>query len=105
MDAERRELNSPEGDVIRLTGAETALLATLAVNSGKPLEREWLLERISRRDLAPSSRSIDVTIAQLRRKLGDDPRSPRFILTMHGVGYRFAAEAATEFIRETGARS
>lgn len=92
LDCERRELITPEGGQIRLTGAEAALLATLAANAGRPLDREWLLERISNRGLAPTSRSIDVTIAQLRRKLGDDPRRPRFIMTMHGVGYRFTAE-------------
>lgn len=92
LDCERRELTSPEGGQIRLTGAEAALLATLAANAGRPLDREWLLERISSRGLAPTSRSIDVTIAQLRRKLGDDPRRPRLIMTMHGVGYRFTVE-------------
>ena len=92
LDRERRELTSPDGESIHLTGVEAALLSTLAVNAGRPLDREWLQERICGRDLAPNSRTIDVTIAQLRRKLGDDSRRPRFIVTMHGKGYRFTAE-------------
>jgi DNA-binding response OmpR family regulator len=92
LDCDRRELIRPDGAQIRLTGAEAALLFTLATNAGRSLDREWLLDRISNRRLAPTSRSIDVTIAQLRRKLGDDPRRPRFIVTMHGIGYRFTAD-------------
>lgn len=92
LDRERRELTSPDGESVHLTGVEAALLSTLAVNAGRPLDRDWLLQRICGRDLAPNSRSIDVTIAQLRRKLGDDPRHPRFIVTMHGKGYRFTAD-------------
>lgn len=94
LDGRRRELTTPEGNVVRLTGAETALLSILVSNPGQPLRRDWLLGRVSSRGLEPTSRSIDVTIAQLRRKLGDDPRHPRFILTMHGVGYRFVADPA-----------
>jgi len=90
LDCGRRELTDPTGATTRLTGVESTLLAALVVNAGRPLAREWLLEHISSRDLGPASRSIDMAIAQLRRKLGDHPRQPRFIMTMHGVGYRFA---------------
>lgn len=93
LNIEHRLLTTPDGQTTPLTSAEALLLEALVTNPGQSLERSWLLERTSQRDLAPNSRNVDVTIAQLRRKLGDDPRQPRLILTMHGVGYRFAMES------------
>ncbi|HLN22521.1 MAG TPA: response regulator transcription factor, partial [Patescibacteria group bacterium] len=92
FDLDRRQLLSPQGEPARLTGGEFALLAALIANPGRVLSREWLLEQISSKGLASTSRSVDVCIAQLRRKLADDPRCPALIITVHGVGYRFSAE-------------
>lgn len=92
FDLDRRQLLSPRGEVSNLTGGEFALLAALTANPGRVLNREWLLEQISSKDLASTSRSVDVCIAQLRRKLADDPRHPALITTVHGVGYRFSTE-------------
>jgi len=50
--------------------------------------REQLLLDVAERDFESFDRSIDVHVSALRRKLGDDPKKPRFIETVRGVGYR-----------------
>jgi len=87
----RRELRSPSGAMVDLTGAEFDLLATFLGHPQRVLGRERLIE-LSRTRLTDSSdRSIDVLVSRLRRKLqagGSD--SP--IVTVRGVGYMFKAE-------------
>jgi DNA-binding response OmpR family regulator len=53
------------------------------------LSREQILEQVSERDYDIFDRSVDVHISSLRRKLGDDPKTPRFIKTIRSVGYMF----------------
>ena len=71
-----------------LTPAEYGLLLALARAAGRVLTREQLLTEVADRDLDAFDRAIDVHISSLRRKLGDDPRSPRFIETVRSAGYR-----------------
>ena len=61
-------------------------------NPKKNLSRDHIMNLVSDRDWNPFDRSIDVTIAKLRKKLGDDVRHPRYIRTSRGVGYRFIAD-------------
>jgi DNA-binding response OmpR family regulator len=87
----RRELKSPTGAVVDLTGAEFDLLSSFLHNAQRVIARERLIE-LSRTRLGDSSdRSIDVLVSRLRRKLqnegGDAP-----ITTVRGVGYMFNAE-------------
>jgi DNA-binding response OmpR family regulator len=56
------------------------------------LTRQEILDLVFGRDWSPSDRSIDVLVAKLRRKLEDDPKHPRMIKTVRGVGYKFTAE-------------
>lgn len=86
----RRELLSPTGALVDLTGAEFDLLVTLCDHSGRVIARERLIE-LSRTRLGDSSdRSIDVLVSRLRRKLSstgvDAP-----IATVRGIGYMFSA--------------
>jgi two-component system phosphate regulon response regulator OmpR len=67
---------------IRLTEAESALLSTLAQHAGKPVSRETLGGGGDE-----SGRAVDVQIARLRRKLERDPRFPRYLQTVRGLGY------------------
>jgi two-component system OmpR family response regulator len=67
-------------------------LATLIENAGQVLDRDQIMNRMQRRDWFPTDRTIDVLIARLRKKLGDDRLQPRFINTAHGTGYIFVAE-------------
>ena len=70
-----------------LTPVEFDLLASLARAKGRVRTREALLEEIRDRNYDVFDRSIDVHISALRRKLGDDPKQPRFIRTFRGAGY------------------
>ncbi len=72
---------------LALTPVEYDLLISLARAKGRVKTRELLLEEIRDRDYEVFDRSIDVHISALRKKLGDDPKTPRFIRTVRSAGY------------------
>ena len=76
------------GEALLLTAVEFDLLYSLAKSPGRVKTREQLLEEVRERDYEVFDRSIDVHISAVRRKLGEDARSPRFIETIRSVGYR-----------------
>jgi len=76
-----------DGQPLSLTTLEFELLACLARARGRVKTREQLLETIADRDYDGLDRSIDVHIWSLRKKLGDDPKNPRFIKTIRAIGY------------------
>ncbi|HEY2403827.1 MAG TPA: response regulator transcription factor, partial [Steroidobacteraceae bacterium] len=78
-----------DGKPVSLTAIEYALLVSLVRNKGRVRSREQLLQETSDRRFENFDRSIDVHIASLRRKLGDDSRSARFIRTVRAAGYLF----------------
>src|SRR5262245_32174944 len=80
-----------DGREVPLTHAEFELLALFARRSGRVLSRDQLRNGISGRDHEPYDRSIDMLVARLRRKIEPNAKSPRFILTVPGAGYKFAA--------------
>jgi DNA-binding response OmpR family regulator len=75
------------GKSLALTTVEFDLLLSLARASGRVKTRERLLLEVAERDFEAFDRSIDVHISSIRRKLGDDPKSPQFIQTIRSVGY------------------
>jgi DNA-binding response OmpR family regulator len=75
------------GSTLSLTPVEYELLLSLARARGRVKTRDQLLEEIRERDYEVFDRSIDVHISALRRKLGDDAKSPRFIRTFRSAGY------------------
>jgi two-component system response regulator CpxR len=75
------------GQPLTLTAVEFDLLFALARSAGRVKTRERLLIEVAERDFEAFDRSIDVHISSLRRKLGDDPKAPRFIQTIRSVGY------------------
>jgi two-component system, OmpR family, response regulator MtrA len=74
-----------------LTATEFKLLLELARRPGQVFTRELLLERVWNYDYLGDSRLVDVAVQRLRSKVEDDPKQPRFIKTVRGVGYRFDA--------------
>lgn len=72
---------------LNLTALEFDLLLSLARAAGRVLDRDTLLDEIAGRNYEVFDRSIDVHISSLRRKLGDDPKNPRYIKTVRSVGY------------------
>jgi DNA-binding response OmpR family regulator len=75
------------GQPLTLTALEFDLLWCLARAPEHVLSRDELLNEISGRDYEVFDRSIDVHISSLRRKLGDDPKKPRYIKTVRSAGY------------------
>ena len=72
-----------------LTTQEFKLLKYLAASPGRVISREELLNEVWGYQNYPSTRTVDNHILRLRQKLEPDPTSPRFLLTMHGAGYKF----------------
>ena len=77
---------------LNLTPIEYDLLERLAGSAGRVLTRDQLLDAVSGRSYEVFDRSIDVHISSLRRKLGEDPRKPRFIKTVRSAGYMLMPE-------------
>jgi DNA-binding response OmpR family regulator len=85
-----------DGQEVQLTPLEFDILLTLAREPGVVLSREQLMDRVwGYRDYA-GGRVVDSHVARIRRKLGEDGGEPRFIRTVHGVGYAFADRAGGE---------
>lgn len=78
-----------KGELIRLTGTEYSLLALFAKNDGKVLTHQFLLRAIWGPGFINQSQYLRVFIAQIRKKIEDDPNRPQYLLTESGVGYRF----------------
>jgi len=77
------------GEPVSLTPTEFDLLAVLARNPGRPFTRAQLIDLVYDMAYAGYDRAIDSHIKNLRRKVEPDPRDPRYILTVYGVGYKF----------------
>jgi len=82
------------GQVFPLTLMEANLLRYLIQHEGKPVSRKAMLEEVWGLHESTDTRAIDNFMVRLRRYLGDDPRKPRHLLTVRGVGYRFLAHPA-----------
>ncbi len=80
------------GKPVDLTGLEFDLLVALARRAGRPVPRDALLALAGRGETSVGERTVDVHISHLRAKLGDDPRAPRRIKTVRGVGYVLTRE-------------
>ena len=87
FDPDRGELVA-DGEPVRLTEAEVALLRQLARTPHEAVER---LE-LARGTVDPSGRAVDVQVTRLRRKIEDDPKAPRYLQTVRGVGYMLAPD-------------
>jgi len=95
LDLAAYELTDPAGEPVELTAHEFELLAALASHAGRVLSRDAILEIVAGRDWTPYDRSVDVLVGKLRRKLGDDPRSPHMIKTVRGAGYKLTPHVET----------
>ena len=89
VDPARRRVRV-EGRDVELTDQEFRLLHLLASNAGIVFSREALLAKIWRGDTFVTVRSVDTLVKRLRRRVEDDPAHPRCLLTVWGVGYKFA---------------
>lgn len=88
MDLEKREVRR-KGQQLDLSPREFRLLAYLVRHRGAVIERETLLDAVWGYQNAPLTRTVDMHVAKLRRKLEEDPANPQLIVTVHRAGYRF----------------
>ncbi|MGB4593054.1 MAG: response regulator transcription factor [Coriobacteriia bacterium] len=91
VDTERREV-TVEGTTADLTRTEFEIIATMAAHPGRVYSRLQLLEAVSGDAFEGYERTIDAHVKNLRKKLGDDPRHPRYVRTVFGVGYKVGTE-------------
>jgi two-component system alkaline phosphatase synthesis response regulator PhoP len=77
------------GSAVELSGKEFALLAYFIAHPGETLSRDRLLDAVWGYQNYPSTRTVDTHIVHLRHKVEPDPEQPRFIVTVHGTGYKF----------------
>ena len=82
-----------KGELVKLTTTEYSLLALFARNDGKVLTHQYLLRAIWGPGFINQSQYLRVFIAQIRKKIEDDPNRPEYLLTESGVGYRFIGKA------------
>lgn len=94
LDFARRELRPCGGEPIAITTGEFELLRALVTNPNRVLDRDTLMNLTKGRDWAAYDRTIDARIVRLRKRMGDNPKSPRLIKTVRGVGYMFAGSIA-----------
>jgi two-component system alkaline phosphatase synthesis response regulator PhoP len=81
---------SKNGETVSLSERECRLLQHLIESDGEVVTRDELLQEVWGYSEAPMTRTVDVHIAWLRQKVEEDPANPRFIVTVHGQGYRFS---------------
>lgn len=89
VDIRRAEVRKGNA-LVELSALEFKLLKYFIEHRGATLTRDELLNEVWGYDAMPSTRTVDVHIAWLRQKLEDTPKHPQFILTVHGLGYKFA---------------
>ncbi|RIK93538.1 MAG: DNA-binding response regulator [Proteobacteria bacterium] len=91
IDTDRHKVISGHGEEISLTSGEYKLLEVFVRHPHRVLSRDHLLEMMTSRRWEPFDRSVDTRVRRLRAKIEEDPAQPRFILTIRGEGYLFAA--------------
>lgn len=92
VDLDRRELRGPDG-AEALTARECELLAYLATRPGRDVSRDELQVQVWRHRKVTVSRAVDMAVMRLRKKLEEDPTSPRWLLSSRGDGYRLVVES------------
>ena len=92
LDPLKRRLTDPEGTTVPISTAEFRLLVAFLDRARQVIDRDRLLDLVQGREAHLFDRAVDNQVSRLRRKIEADSRNPRFIQTVRGGGYRFAAE-------------
>ena len=88
VDFKKAELKK-NGSPVEVTARELKLLEFFIAHRGEVVPRERLLDQVWDYDSAPLTRTVDMHVAKLRKKIEDNPADPRFIVTVHRMGYKF----------------
>ncbi|MGE0558478.1 MAG: response regulator [Burkholderiales bacterium] len=95
LDAATRNLTSPAGVVVALSGTDFRLLKIFVDHPNRVLTRDQLVDLMLDREAGPYDRAIDVQVSRLRQRLGEDAKEPVIIKTVRGQGYVFAVHVET----------
>jgi two-component system response regulator RegX3 len=95
LDPARREVTS-DGRALELSRKEFELLHLLMRNAGSVVTRDRLIDEVWDPNWFGSTKTLDVHVSGIRRKLGDDPSSPRYLHTVRGIGFRFSSPDEVE---------
>ncbi|MEA4983686.1 MAG: response regulator [Paludibacter sp.] len=87
-----RHLVSVKDEIVKLTSTEFSLLALLAKNEDRVLTHSFILKEVWGHHYADQPQYLRVFVAQLRKKIEEDPAKPRYLITESGIGYRFRGE-------------
>jgi DNA-binding response OmpR family regulator len=88
-----KKYEAQKGDtVVSLSPKEFAILGYLASRAGEVVTRDELLDEVWGYDLFPTTRTVDNHIAQLRSKIEKNPAEPRYLITVHGIGYKLVLD-------------
>jgi DNA-binding response OmpR family regulator len=87
IDLKEAVVYRPDDEEIELTSREVELIRYLLKSSGEPVSRDELLEKVWRYEFSTNTRTVDVHISKLRAKIELHPDDPRYLITLHGVGY------------------
>jgi two-component system response regulator RegX3 len=95
LDPAKREVTL-RGDALELSRKEFELLQLLMLNAGTVVTRDRLIDEVWDPNWFGSTKTLDVHVSGIRRKLGDDPADPRYLHTVRGVGFRFSTPDEVE---------
>lgn len=87
IDLKDSKVTKPDGSVHELSTREVELIQYLVSKANQPISRDDLLENVWRYEYSTNTRTVDVHISKLRAKIELQPDEPRFLVTLHGVGY------------------
>lgn len=87
IDLLESEVTMPDSTTNELTAREVELIRYLLSAGGEPVSRDELLEKVWRYEFSTNTRTVDVHISKLRAKIEERPDDPRYLITLHGVGY------------------
>ena len=87
IDLLESEVTMPDNTTNELTAREVELIRYLLSAGGEPVSRDELLEKVWRYEFSTNTRTVDVHISKLRAKIEERPDDPRYLITLHGVGY------------------
>lgn len=88
VDFKKAELKK-RGEAVEITARELKLLEYFIAHRGEVVPRERLLDQVWEYDATPLTRTVDMHVAKLRKKIENDPADPKFIVTVHRMGYKF----------------
>ncbi len=87
IDLKNATAEHPEKGQLELTTREVELIRYLVTHSNEPVSRDALLENVWRYEFSTNTRTVDVHISKLRSKIEEHPDDPKYLVTLHGVGY------------------